>query len=194
VRRLLGLLVQLVVLALGWVAVRGYLAYGHAKDAVAGLSDVQQAVTTGDVETARTQLSDVQADTRAARRLTSDPIWNAVAAFPFGGQNLEAFSTAVRAADGVTHVGLPALLKAAEGLGDFTSGLESGDLDADALQRTADGVRTLDRSLARAREQVDGIDHRYLLPPVEQGVSELEQALDVATQVREVLAGQVPVG
>lgn len=193
-RKLFGLLVLLVVLTLGWVAVRGYLAYGHAKDAVAGLSDVQAAITSGDVETARSELSGVQDDTRAARRLTSDPIWNAVAAFPFGGQNLGAFSTAARAADGVTQVGLPALLKAAEGLGDFTSGLQSGDLDADALQQTADGVRTLDRSLARAREQVDGIDRAYLLPQVEQGVTELEQALDVATQVRESLAGQVPVG
>lgn len=192
--KVLGVLVLLLLAVAAWVGVRGYLAYGHAQDAADGLAVVQSAVAEGDVETARAELADVQSDTAATVRLTSDPVWRSVSAFPFGGQNLAAVSTAAAAADDVTSEGLPALVDAAEGLQEFGSSLQSGDLDPDALQSTVDGVERLDASLSQAQADIQAIDRRYLLPQVDQALDELASSVDVAAQVREAIAGQLPAG
>ncbi|MFP5333810.1 MAG: hypothetical protein ACLGIV_00700 [Actinomycetes bacterium] len=190
--KVLGVLVLLLLAVAAWVGVRGYLAYGHARDAADGLAAVQSAVADGDVETARGELAGVQDDTGATVRLTSDPVWRSLAAFPFGGQNLAAVSTAAAAADDVTTGGLPALIDAAEGLREFGSSLRSGDLDPEALQSTVDGVERLDASLTRAQADIEAIDRRYLLPQVEQALDELASSVDVAAQAREAIAGQLP--
>lgn len=193
-KRLLGLLVLLLVAAVAWVGVRGFLAYGHARDAAAGLQKMRAAIEAGDIATARSDLGYVQDDTRAAARLTSDPVWQAFGAFPFGGQNFAAVTTAAQASNQVTLQGIPALLDAAAGLAQFGDGLQAGEVDPGALQSTVDGVTRADASLAAARQQVEAIDRTYLLPPVERGVDELEASLDLATQLRESVAGRLPTG
>jgi hypothetical protein len=193
-RRLLGVVVLVVVLALAWVGVRGTLAYGHARQAAQEVGRVEQAVGAGDIDGARQALQQVQQETSAAHRLTSDPVWKVVAAFPFGGQNLRAFSAAAHAADEVTGAGMPGLLDAAEGVNDFRAGLGSGQLRPQALQETVTGVARLDSAITDARRELRGIDRSYLLPQVRTGVDELDRSLDVAERLRTALAGQLPPG
>ena len=192
--RLLGLLAVLLLLVAGWIGVRGFLAYGHAQDAAEGLRSVQASVEGGDVEAGRSELGGVQRDTAAMVRLTSDPVWRAVAAFPYGGQNLAAVSTAASASNDVTQRGLPSLLNAAQGLQDFGSGLQGGSLDTGALQGTVDGVNRADASLAAAREKLGSVDRAYLLPQVDRALTELESSLDLAASLRQSVAGQLPTG
>ena len=70
-----------------------------------------------EIDAARTTLGQVQSDTSAARNLTSDPVWGPLAAFPWGGQNLEATGTATATVADVVTDGLDGLVDAGEGLG-----------------------------------------------------------------------------
>lgn len=155
-RRLVLALLLIVVLAVGWVGVRGYLAKGHLDDAAGRLPTFEQRMGDLEVEAARTTLGQVQDDTSAARDLTSDPVWRLLGAFPRGGQNLEAVGTGTATIDDVVTGGL-----------------------ADA----GSGVERLDTSLTQAREDLAAIDRRYLIDQVDAAVTELESSLDVAAQV-----------
>jgi hypothetical protein len=183
VRRVVLLFVLLVVLAVAWVGVRGYLAKGHLDDAADRLPAFEQQMGDLEVEAARTTLGQVQGDTSAARDLTGDPVWQLLGAFPWGGQNLEAVRTATVTVDDVVTEGLPGLVDAGEGVVAFRDSLGEGDLDGSGLDEAADGVDRLDASLTQARQDLAAIDRRYLVDQVEAAVTELEDSLDVARQV-----------
>lgn len=183
VRGLLLLVVLLLVVAVGWVGVRGYLAKGHLDDAAAQLPTFQQQMGELDIDAARATLAQVQDDTSAARDLTSDPVWRGFGAFGWGGQNFEAVGTATATVDDVVTDGLTGLVDAGEGLAAFRDGLDGGDLDGGGLTDAGAGVEQLDSSLTQAREDLAAIDRRYLLDQVDDAVTELEDSLDVAAQV-----------
>ena len=150
-RRLLLALVLLVVAAVAWVGVRGYLARGHLEDAAGRLPTFEQQMGDLEIEAARTTLGQVRSDTSAARDLTSDPVWRLLGVFPWGGQNLEAVGTATAAVDDVVTDGLTGLVDAGEGFVAFRDGLGEGELDGSGLTDAGAGVERLDASRSPAR-------------------------------------------
>ena len=181
-RKLLLAVVLILIAAVAWVGVRGYLARDHIDSAVARLPTFEQQMSNLEIEAARATLADIQSDTGAARDLTSDPVWNVVGAFPWGGQNLEAVGTATATVDDVVTEGLTGLVDAGAGFVAFRDAVGSGELDSSGLTEAAAGVDALDTSLTEAREELAAIDRRYLVDRVEAAVDELEASLDVAEQ------------
>ena len=181
-RRLILAIVLIAVAAVAWVGVRGYLARGHLEDAAAQLPTFEQQMGDLQIEEARATLSQVQSDTNAARDLTSDPVWNVLGAFPWGGQNLEAVGTATAAVDDVVTEGLAGLVDAGAGFVAFRDAVGEGELDSSGLTEAAAGVDQLDASLTEARAELEAIDRRYLVSQVESALDELESSLNVAEQ------------
>jgi len=189
-RRLLAVVVVVAVLAVAWVGVRGYLAVRHLDDAAATWSQAQDELVALDVTAATESVQLIQDDTSAARDLTSDPVWNLVGRFPWGGQNLRATATGAAVGDDLARDALPAALVAATAVGGIEAGLRSGDLNA-----SAEGATTLSEALVSlqsarddARADLAAVDRRYLAPQVRTVLDDVEASLDRTDQIGAGLA------
>lgn len=190
-KRLLALVALLLVAAVAWVGVRGYLARGHLDDAAGRLSTFEQELGDLDIDGARSTLAQVRSDTAAARGLTSDGVWRVVGTFPWGGQNLRAVGTGTATVDDLAGDALVALVDAGAGYVAVRDGLAAGRLDAGGLLDAAAGVARLQASVTQAREDLHAIDRDYLLEPVEAALAELESSLDLAQRAGDLLTSRL---
>jgi hypothetical protein len=130
--------VALPVLALvGWVGVRGLLAYRELAGARSDLATLERRLLNGDVPPPAQLAAEVRRiddRTRAARGLTGDPVWSAMGRLPAVGCPMRSAHTLAVAVDGVAGAGLPAMAQAAGTLNPAT--LRTGmSLDLPALAR-----------------------------------------------------------
>jgi HAMP domain-containing protein len=188
IRTLFLLLFLAVFASIAWVAIRGAQARGHLEDAANHVSKLQQQMKTLDTAAASDTVDTIQTHTTKAHELTSDPVWDTLAKFPWGGQNLAAVSTATSAVDDLAQEGLPALVNAGDNLVTFRAELKNGNLDATPLKQLATDVETLDTSLKQTRQEINGVERRYLVRAVSQALDELNRSLDVAGSVGEQLS------
>jgi hypothetical protein len=194
VRTVLLLAFLALIAAVAWVAVRGAQARGHLEDAADGVTTLQRQMSRLEVDAARQTVGEIQQDTAEAHDLTSDPVWDLLGLFPWGGQNLVAVGTATESVDRLARQGLPALVGAGESIDTFRQHLAAGDLDPAPLRQVADDVATLDRSLEGAQADLRGIDRDYLVPAVSRALDELSQSLDAAGSVAAQLDAQLQSG
>ena len=180
--------------AVAWVAVRGAQARTHLEDAADGVSVLQRQGARLEVNAARQTVAEIQDDTERAHELTSDPVWEVLAAFPWGGQNLAAVGTATASVDGLAHEGLPALVQAAQGVVTFREQLAAGNLDAAPIEQVAQQVAVLDASLESTRAEIGAIDRSYLVRAVSQALDELSGSLDATEAVQAQLDAQLQPG
>ena len=190
VRRALAVLALVVVLVLGWVGVRGYLAVQHLDEAAAEVADVQEQLVALEVTGAGEGIAAIRDDTSAARDLTSDPVWRFVARFPWGGQNLAVVGAGAAVGDDLARDALPSAVIAATAAAGLQDGLAASDLDASAEQATtlSDALVGLQQARDRARADLDALDRRYLAGPVRDTLAELEASLDLTEQIGAGLA------
>lgn len=72
-----------------WIGVRAVLARGHLLAARDAVTRLQAEVSAGDVSGLPSGLAHVQAEARAADRLTGDPVWSGLAKLPSLGKTLD---------------------------------------------------------------------------------------------------------
>ncbi|MGF7235555.1 MAG: DUF4012 domain-containing protein [Frankia sp.] len=102
----------LVIASLGWVGVRGLLAARHlaaARSQISVLEGQILAGQTGSPAQVRASLARIQAETRAARRLTGDPVWSTLGGVPIVGCPIASASSIARVTDALTARALPPL-------------------------------------------------------------------------------------
>jgi hypothetical protein len=148
---LVGACVALPVLALvGWVGVRGLLAYHELAQTRVDLTRLEQRLLDGDVPPPAqlaAEVSRIDRRTHSARGLTGDPVWSAAGHLPVVGCPLRAAHAMVVAVDGMSTGGLPAMAQAADALN--PASLRSGmSIDLPALTR---GRVPVDRSAVAAQ-------------------------------------------
>src|SRR4051794_24426095 len=83
----IAVLVTVVLFLLGWVGVRALGARQHLNDARSALAQARTELVAGHVDQANARLLVAEKDTRAARRLTSDPLWRFVSWTPYAGRS-----------------------------------------------------------------------------------------------------------
>ena len=110
--RLLGVVLLLLVVALGWVGVRGALAAKHLKAAAPLVSQLEQQARAGKTAEVKRTLVALQQQTGPAHRLTSDPVWAATSHVPWVGTELAAVGAVAASADQVAFGTLPPLVGA----------------------------------------------------------------------------------
>ncbi|MBL7553377.1 DUF4012 domain-containing protein [Frankia sp. AgB1.9] len=148
---LVGGCVALPVLALvGWVGVRGLLAYHELAQTRADLTRLEQRLLDGDVPPPAqlaAEVGRIDRRTHSARSLTGDPVWSAAGHLPVVGCPMRAAHAMVVAVDGMATGGLPAMAQAADALN--PASLRSGmSIDLPALTR---GSVPVDRSAVAAQ-------------------------------------------
>ena len=185
-RRLLGVVVLMLVLAVAWVGVRWYVAVGHLDDAAARVPDLQEQLFAGDVPAAQGTSRSIARDTSRARDLTADPVWRLAGAFPWGGQNLRAVAAGAEVADDLAVDGLSPALDAATAVAELQQGFGDGDLSgsADAAGSLSRSLAVVEQARGVARADLAAVDRRYLLAPVRDALTELEASIELTGQVR----------
>jgi hypothetical protein len=147
-RRLRYVLLAAAILALlgTWVGVRGLRAKARierARNAVPALEDA----LSGDRASVPRRLAAIQRDTRAARKLTSDPVWTGLGHLPWLGRSLRTSAGLARAVDDLATDTLPALDRVA-------AGLSLDSLRDSAGRVRLDPLRDAEPDLARVRDSV----------------------------------------
>ena len=171
--------------AAAWIGTRGVLAAGHLAAAQAGVSDA--ASDGDDLAAALSRLSTVADDTRAARELTSDPIWAAATALPWVGPQLDALTRTAAAIDDVAANAFEPLAEASAGLSPESLRPVGGAFDVARLAAVAPAASTAAAALRAAADDVAGIERAPLLGRLADAVAASAQQLDTAADDADAL-------
>ncbi|MEX0152139.1 DUF4012 domain-containing protein [Microbacterium sp. LMI1-1-1.1] len=172
-----GAVLAVAVLAVAWVGVRGWLAYGHLRDAQDSVAAASASID--DPAAAAALLGGVGDDTSAARSLTSDPVWRAAETVPWVGPQLAAVARLAAAIDDVAADALGPLSEAASGLSADALRPVDGAFDVARIAALEPAAGAAATALAGASDDLAGIDERPLLGVVREAVG---QARDLVSE------------
>lgn len=181
----LTLVLLSVVFVIAWIGVRGALAYAHVSEARALAGDLSRSL--GEPTTLSDTVTRLAEETRAARELTSDPIWNAAETAPWIGPQLAASSTVIASIDDVAREGVEPLAAAASGFSLDTLRPRDGAFDVAAIAAVTDAAATASATIARAESSVAAIDAGLLLPPLRTPIAEVTDVLGSASAAADTL-------
>jgi hypothetical protein len=157
--------------------VRGLKARDHLDAARAGIGPLRSALASGD-PSVPARLAGVQREARAARRLTSDPVWRAASHVPYLGRTLRTGAGIARAADDLARAALPDAALAARTLS--PSRLRASR-DTIALAPFATALPALERvrdSVAQTQARVTALPSSFVLPAARDARADLLHELD----------------
>ena len=155
------LLIGLVVVGVAagvWTLVRAKEAAHALTRARAGVTELRDDLSRGDIAQAQAVLPAVQADTARARSRTHDPVFTLVSRVPFLGHTPAAVAGVSAIADDVATGVLPSLVAAADQLDPATLRQTHDRLDLDAITAAQEPLATAAAGLTTALTDLDAID------------------------------------
>lgn len=177
--RVFFLLVLVLVLLVGWVGVRGWLAKDHLETSADLVQRLQVQVERGNTVAAQRTLRDLQGHTASAVRLTGDVVWRGTGHLPFIGDDLQAVHTVAVTGHTLSTQALPPLTAAAADINGLRSvGQLSPAQAIAAARRLKAPLATAKAGVDQARTEIRSIDPAGLMAPLRTGVRELSDRLD----------------
>ncbi len=174
-----GLLLIAVVVQLAVDARRADRALHRAEGRLASL---QHALATGDDRTAAQVLRQLQADAATAHGATSSVLWDLAGAVPMAGRSPQQAAALTRSVQELADEALPRLLVATEALRPVLHG-GGNQVDLGALRRTAPFLDAALDHVAAVDDDLRGLPHRAVLPPVASARDRLRDKVDRLTDV-----------
>jgi len=185
----LGVVLILAAVGAAWIGIRAGAAYGHLRAAQQTAEGAAEALS--DPSAAAALVSSLSDDTRAARELTSDPVWRAAEGLPWVGPQLQAVAVVSAAIDDVASTSLTPLADVAAGFSVDALRPVDGRIDLAAFTSLQEPASTGAEGLAAASDAVAGIDRAPLLGPVRDAVDEVSGTLETAAQTTDALSRAV---
>ncbi|MBC6494197.1 DUF4012 domain-containing protein [Microbacterium sp. 4-7] len=185
----IGVIVTLVVLAIGWVGIRGIGAVNDLQQVSAASSKLKQAIGQGDLDTAAALSARIAHHAGSAHDLTSDPIWSGFGLLPWLGPNFSAVSDVAEIADDVASDALVPVLAAAEELDLASLGLSGGVVDLTPFAQIEPPLAEASATLTSAETRALDIDAGATIPPLADAVREMRSAVTQAATVVGALHG-----
>ncbi|WEG08169.1 DUF4012 domain-containing protein [Microbacterium horticulturae] len=176
----LGAVLVLALAATAWVTVRGVLAYTHLQKAQSTALQVKDHLT--DTGAASSSIASLSADTAAARRLTSDPVWRASEMLPWVGPQLSAVSTVASTIDDVASTALHPLTQVAASFSIDSLRPKDGKIDLASFTSIQSAATTAATGITSAAASIDGIDRAPLVAPLRNAVDQVGDLLDQTEQ------------
>jgi hypothetical protein len=173
-----GVLVVILIACTAWVGVRAVLARNHLVDAKNEIAKLRSEVSAGNIDPLAPGLRQVRKDTKAARDLTSDPIWRGMSHLPILGRTLGASSDLAAAADDLSAETLTPLLDAAARINPKQLRKPGGTLDLRRLQEAAPDLRRAQTALAATISTVAHIPVKNVVGAVASSRNQLLTQLD----------------
>ncbi|CAM5790172.1 DUF4012 domain-containing protein [Cellulomonas persica] len=187
VLRVAGVVLLLLVVAVGWLVWRGVQLAGALQDAEDDMGTARAAVDSGDVAALGALVPGLQDAAGRASSATGDPVWRAAEHVPYLGRQLRAASAVSDALDDIATGALPPLVDAAAGLSADALVPRDGQIDVAALRGAAPAVAQANASTAQAVAALDAVDVDGLVPalaerfvPVRDELAVLAARLDEA--------------
>lgn len=180
---------MLLLVAIGWVTVRGIGATNELQAVQVNTAELKTAVAARDLDRAEIVADRITGHAAEAAELTSDAVWRGFEFVPFLGPNFSAVREIAEIAESVTADALTPVLDAAEGLDLADLGFAGTTID---LAPFADAVAPLGRAddtLSAALVQARAIDAGATLPPLEDAVGQVRDAVDEAATLVGTLHG-----
>ncbi|WP_285113993.1 DUF4012 domain-containing protein [Leifsonia sp. fls2-241-R2A-40a] len=166
--------------AIVWICVRGYLAQRALNDAVPAADTIKTAITSGDLAAARRASDELSSHTHTAASLTSDPIWMTAEGIPWIGPNLGAVRTAAAASDSVASHVVGPLVAAGAAVDLRALAIHDGRIDLAPISAAQPAVAKAATAFTAARASVAAIETGALFSPVAGGIDRLHGVLDHA--------------
>lgn len=184
-----GIVLTLLVLALGWVTVRGIGAVDNLTQVAEQSSDLKAAIAEGDLDRAADISGSIARHAASANDLTSDPVWQGFAVVPFIGPNFRAVSDIAAIADSAGTDALTPLLDVAAEVDLASLGLSGGAIDLAPFASVREPLAEASSVLDEALERAEGIDADATLPPLADAVREVRTNVAEAATVVGTLNG-----
>ncbi|KQZ24479.1 DUF4012 domain-containing protein [Microbacterium sp. Root553] len=179
----LGVILTILVLAIGWVTVRGIGAVNDLQQVATSSSTLKQAVGQGDLEKAASLSSRIAHHAGSAHDLTSDPVWHAFGILPWLGPNFAAVSDVAEIADDVASDALVPVLDAAGALNLASLGLSNGAVDLAPFAAIEPSLADASTTLSAAQDRALRIDADATLPPLADAVRGMRSTVTQAATV-----------
>ncbi|MCT1477323.1 DUF4012 domain-containing protein [Microbacterium sp. p3-SID336] len=179
----IGILLTLLVLAIGWVTVRGIGAVDNLQQVAKGASQLKQSIGEGDLDGAEPIADSIARNAASARELTSDPVWHAFAVLPWLGPNFRAVSEIAEVADDVSSDAVRPLLEVADDIDLSSLGFTNGVIDLAPFAAIEKPLGSASASLAAADERTKRIDADATLPPLADAIREMRGSVTQAATV-----------
>lgn len=178
-----GVVLTLLILALGWVTIRGIGAVSDLQQVAEGATQLKSAIAEGDLEGAEPVADSIARNASSARDLTSDPIWQAFGVVPWLGANFRAVSDVAEIADDVSADALTPLLGVAADFDLAGLGFTGGVVDLSPFAQIEKPLGTASAALSAAEQRAQRIDADATLPPLADAVRELRSSVTEAATV-----------
>jgi len=176
----IGVLLSLLIIAIGWVAVRGIGAVNNLQHVASGATQLKASIAGGDLDGAKPIAESIARNATSAAELTSDPVWAAFGAVPWLGPNFRAVGEVAQIADDVSEGALTPLLGVAGGLDLGSLGFSGGAIDLAPFAEIEKPLGTASDVLDTAQRQAKRIDADATLPPLADAIGELRAAVTQA--------------
>ncbi len=182
----LGALLLIGVLSVGWLAYRAGQVQTNLEAASALLPGLQSQLVTGDGAAAQATLDELRNHTSDARAAGTDPLWKAASILPILGPNFSAITEVTVSADDVVNRAVAPMLDTFDSLDWGSLTPQDGRIDVAPLQEVSPTLSSAANTVQLSYERLNGIDRARLLPQVS---APLERAIGSMDEARQALNG-----
>jgi len=181
VRTAIFVVLGLLVVAVGWVGVRAWMAKEDVDAMLPLARELQNAAASQDLDQVDAIASELSARAGAVAGVENDPLWRAAEIVPIAGPNLSAVRIAATEVNALAEL-VPDLTAAVRLLADSPEGVF---IDPAELAATSPTFAHADEVVTTASERLAAIDQEPLLGMVADGVA---QVSDAVTQLAPVVS------
>lgn len=184
IRWVIGAIIASLVLAIGWVIIRGISAVTELQSAANSASQMRSSIADGDLPRATLVAPRVVQHATSARDLTTDPIWRGFELVPWVGANFTAVREIAEVTEDVASNTVSPLLDIAGDIDLASLGFTGSSIDLAPLGAVEKPLAAIDATLGAAEARAIQIDADAALDPVADAVREMRDVVtDAATVV-----------
>ncbi|MGM7672144.1 DUF4012 domain-containing protein [Microbacterium sp. A93] len=189
VRWTIGAVVTFLVLAIGWVVIRGASAVSELQNIQASASQMRTAIAEGNLEKAERIAPRIAGHAAKAHGLTTDPIWRGFEFIPWLGANFTAVREVAEIADSIAADAVTPVLEVASSMNLASFGFTGSTLDLAPLSAVEAPLAAASAVLSAADTQAQQIDANATLPPLSDAVHKMRDVVTEAATVVGTLHG-----
>lgn len=183
IRWTIGSVVTLLVLAVGWVVIRGVSAVSELQSVATSASQMRTSIGEGDLERAELIAPRVAQHASTAHELTSDVVWRGFEFVPWLGANFTAMREVAEVADSVASDAVAPVLEIAGEIDLGSFGFTGSRIDLAPLADVEAPLAAASAALSAAETQAQQIDADAALPPLADAVREMRDVVTEAATV-----------
>ncbi|GGM46199.1 DUF4012 domain-containing protein [Microbacterium saperdae] len=185
----IGIFVALLVIAIGWVVVRGIGAVNDLQQVAKDSSRLKASIAAADLDGAEPIARSIAHHAQSAHALTSDPVWQAFGVLPWIGPNFRAVSEVAEIADDVADNALTPLLSVAGEFDLAGLGFAGGAIDLAPFAAIEAPLGEASATLSAAQQQALRIDDDATVRPLADAVKEMRSTVSQAASAIGALHG-----